>query len=109
PCWRIVFFAFRRFIRFHTARVIRVTARAAGSRRMSAMPPIATEICAPQRNPAVPLAVRMRAAVEALPFEHPKLSAVAHLGGEAFAERLEQAVARSNAARIIDHCPTARE
>jgi hypothetical protein len=61
------------------------------------------------RNPAVPLSVRMRAAVEALPFEHPKLSATAILGGGDFADRLDQAIARSNAARIIDHCPTARE
>jgi hypothetical protein len=61
------------------------------------------------RNPTVPLSVRMRAAIEALPFEHPKLSATAIVGSGDFAERLDQAVARSNAARIIDHCATARE
>src|SRR5262245_56178374 len=49
------------------------------------------------RNPAVSLAVRMRAAIEALPFEHPKLSATAILGSGDFAERLEWAVARSRA------------
>jgi hypothetical protein len=43
----------------------------------------------------VPLSVRMRAAVEALPFESPKLSATAVLTSEDFADRLEQAIARS--------------
>ena len=37
----------------------------------------------------------MRAAVEALPFEGPKLSATAVLTGENFAEGLEKAIARS--------------
>jgi hypothetical protein len=40
--------------------------------------------------------MRMKAAVDALPFERPKLSATAHLGdGGDFAERLEAAIARS--------------
>ena len=43
----------------------------------------------------VPLSVRMRAAIEALRFESPKLSATAVLTSEDFADRLEKAIARS--------------
>jgi hypothetical protein len=39
--------------------------------------------------------VRMKAAVEALPYEHPKLSATAVIHSEDFAERLEKAILRS--------------
>ena len=58
------------------------------------------------RDPMQPLSVRMRAAIEALPFEAPKLSAVAvsSMSGADFAERLERAIARSgvNVSRTID-------
>ena len=49
------------------------------------------------RDRQAPLAVRLRAAIEALPFEAPKLSAVAvgHMSGEDFASRLDRAIARS--------------
>jgi hypothetical protein len=64
-------------------------------------------------NPALLLGMRMRAAGPALPFERPKLSATAFIaaGGD-FAERLERALERSNAARnggtvVIDHSPPA--
>jgi hypothetical protein len=46
---------------------------------------------------------QMRAAIEALPFEAPKLSAIGvhHLTGEAFAQQLERAVNRSELAKSI--------
>lgn len=48
-----------------------------------------------------PLAVRLRAAIEALRFEHPKLSAVAmgYMSRVDFASRLEQAIERSGRSR----------
>lgn len=56
------------------------------------------------RSANVPLSVRMRAAIEALPFESPKLSATAILQGDDFSARLERAIARSGAgARLIEH------
>ncbi len=56
------------------------------------------------RDPAQPISVRMRAAIEALPFEEPKLTAVAvgSLRGEDFYTRLERALRRSDAARLIE-------
>lgn len=52
------------------------------------------------RNTSLALPVRMRAAIEALPFESPKLSATAVLPGDlGFAERLERAVRVSRAIR----------
>ena len=47
------------------------------------------------RDPMQPLSVRMRAAIEVLPFEAPKLSAVAVSSMSGAAERLERAIARS--------------
>jgi hypothetical protein len=47
-------------------------------------------------------AQQMRAAIEALPFESPKLSATAVLHQGDFATRLDQAIARSNQARLIE-------
>jgi hypothetical protein len=47
------------------------------------------------RNRQQTLSTRMRAAAIALPFESPKLSAVAVLNGADFSERLERAIARS--------------
>ena len=51
------------------------------------------------RDLSQPLSVRLRAAIEALPFETPKLSAMAvgHMSGEDFASRLERAIERSRA------------
>jgi hypothetical protein len=47
---------------------------------------------------------QMRAAIEALPFENPRMSAVAvgYLDGNTFAEKLERAIARSDRARLIE-------
>lgn len=48
-------------------------------------------------NPNLPLATRLRAAIEAAPYRHPKLSAAAigHFEGKTFAEALERAIERS--------------
>jgi len=55
------------------------------------------------RNPEVPLPVRMRAAMAALQFEHPKLAVTATIEGGDFAEKLEQAVERSR--KVIEAKP----
>jgi hypothetical protein len=55
-------------------------------------------------NEQLPLSVRLRAAVEAAPYEHPRLSSVAvgHFTGEDFATRLERAVEASTRAKLIE-------
>jgi hypothetical protein len=47
---------------------------------------------------------QMRAAIEALPFENPKLSAVGvgYLDNNTFAERLDRAIDASNRAKVIE-------
>ncbi len=47
---------------------------------------------------------QMRAAIEALPYENPKLSAMAltSMSSQDFASRLDRAIARSNGARLIE-------
>jgi hypothetical protein len=51
------------------------------------------------RNPTEDQRIRLRAAIEALPFESPKLSSVAmgHFSGQDFAAMLDRAVTRSAA------------
>jgi hypothetical protein len=61
------------------------------------------------RNPAEPDERRMRAAMAALPFESPKLNAVAVMNGEGFSIMLEKAIARSRAPLQIEHQPSDRE
>lgn len=55
-----------------------------------------------------PLGIRLRAAIEALPFEALKLSALAagHMLGEDFATRRDRAIAKSRAAKTFEG-PTA--
>ena len=62
------------------------------------------------RSSRQPLATRMRAAAIALPFESPKLTAMAVTGmdGNDFAAMLERAIARSRAPLVIEHQPTER-
>jgi hypothetical protein len=56
------------------------------------------------RDPAQPTPVRMRAAIEALAFENPRMSAVSvgYLDGNTFAERLDRAIDASNRAKVIE-------
>jgi hypothetical protein len=56
------------------------------------------------RDPNQPIAVRMRAAIEALPYEKPKITAVAigRLTGEDFYSRLDRAVEASERAKLIE-------
>jgi hypothetical protein len=60
------------------------------------------------RSTRLPLAVRMRAAIEALPFESPKLSATALLSSDDLADWLERAISRSGV-KLIEARPIARE
>jgi hypothetical protein len=53
------------------------------------------------RDPDLPLSTRMRAAAQALPFESPRLSAIANLSPEDFSDRLERAITRSEV-RLIE-------
>jgi len=55
-------------------------------------------------NPNLPLATRTRAAIEAAPYKHPKLSAAAigHFEGKTFAEALERAISRSQSPPLLN-------
>jgi hypothetical protein len=54
------------------------------------------------RNPSLPLAIRLRAAAEAIPFEHAKLAVIAlGVGSGDFADQLERAIKRS--AKVLEH------
>jgi len=56
------------------------------------------------RDPMVALPTRMRAAIEAMPFETPRITAVAvgWATGNDFASRLDRAVEASNRAKLIE-------
>jgi|SRR6516164_552760 len=60
------------------------------------------EVC--YLNEELPLSVRLRAAVEAAPYEHPKLTAVSvgYHDGTAFADKLDRAIEASNRAKVIE-------
>jgi len=61
------------------------------------MPPNGTSLDllrAVYRNPALSLAVRMRAAIAALPFESPKLAVTAQVTGSDFATLLDERIKR---------------
>ena len=51
-------------------------------------------------DPSEAKSVRMRAAIEALPFELPKLAVTASLNGGDFADKIDKAFSRS--ARVIE-------
>jgi hypothetical protein len=53
------------------------------------------------RNPSEPEGRRLKAAMAALPFESPRLSAVANIDPLQFAEKLERAILRSGV-RLIE-------
>ena len=55
------------------------------------------------RDVGQPLNVRIRCAVEAAPYEHPKLSAVGvgYINNDTFASRLDRAIERSERALLI--------
>jgi hypothetical protein len=55
-------------------------------------------------NEQLPLSVRMRAAIEAAPYEHAKISTVAvgYLTANDFASRLDRAVDRSSKVKLIE-------
>jgi hypothetical protein len=63
------------------------------------------------RDSRIALGVRMRAAIECLPFENPKLSATAIIPGDGdFADKLKRAIIRSRQGpKLIEHssAPTA--
>jgi hypothetical protein len=56
-------------------------------------------------NADLPLSVRMRAAIEVLPFTHPKLQMVAQVTQNDFATLLDQRIKRYQEMKLIPHAP----
>jgi hypothetical protein len=56
------------------------------------------------RNPMEPTSMRMRAAIECLPFENPKMAvtAIATMNGKSFAEALDRCIARSRSPHVVN-------
>jgi hypothetical protein len=63
-------------------------------------------LCAIFRNPRQPMHRRLKAAIEAAPFCHPQLKATAVILGSDFATKLENAMKRSDAAKLIEVQPS---
>ena len=57
-------------------------------------------------NAELPLSVRMRAAIELLPFTHPKLAVVAQINEQDFATVLERRLKRLEQLRLVEATPT---
>jgi hypothetical protein len=56
-------------------------------------------------NADLPLSVRMRAAIEVLPFTHPKLAVTAQVSESDFASLLDRRLRRMEEAKLIEHQP----
>jgi hypothetical protein len=56
------------------------------------------------RSTRQPMSLRMRAATEALPHEHPRMTAVSvgYYTGNTFADRLDRAIDASERAKVIE-------
>jgi hypothetical protein len=63
--------------------------------RLETSPTALALLQAVYKNPDVPLSTRIRCAAIALPFETPKLTAIANISPEEFSDRLEKAIVRS--------------
>src|SRR5262249_175792 len=57
------------------------------------------------RSSAIPLSTRMRAAMAAIQFEHPKLGVTGNVEGGDFADQLEKAIERSRKVAVIEAKP----
>jgi hypothetical protein len=57
------------------------------------------------RSSAIPLSTRMRAAIAAIQFEHPKLAVTASIQAGDFADQLDRAVERSRRVLMIEAKP----
>jgi hypothetical protein len=58
------------------------------------------------RNPSIPLPVRMRAAIAALPHETPRLMVSAQVNEHDFATLLDQRIKRFEEMKLIEQQPT---
>ena len=56
-------------------------------------------------NADLPLSVRMRAAIEVLPFTHPKLAVTAQISDSDLATLLDRRLKRMEEAKLIEHQP----